>query len=198
MDGPEKIGRKRCPDFAEILKTSPPDATLEEQITRCFTEEMRRIARHRCRSDSMADDAHQEAMVAMLESLPGYRGEAPLKFWLRRLVVTACARLHRGRRNDPAFNLPLDSLSPDAEELIEAQRQEMQTMLGQRLEMLQLVLGEVDETNRSLLLLHEGQERSLDELAQRFDLTLDGVKSRLKRTRAALRERLLALAEEVV
>jgi RNA polymerase sigma-70 factor (ECF subfamily) len=191
-------GEKRCPDFARILRSSAPDATLAEQITDCFEQEMRQVTRHHCSSAAMADDAYQDALVRMLESLPSYRGEAPLQFWLRKLVLTACARLRRGRKNDPAFNVPLEALPEESGALSLDQQQEMERLVRERSEVLAVVLDETPEPNRSLLLLHEGQDVSLGELTERFDLTLDGVKSRLKRTRSLLRGRLLELAEEIV
>lgn len=197
-EGPGGTVRKRCPDFAAILSRSAPDASLREQIIECFAEEMKRIALHRCESGPMSEDAYQEAMLIFLQALPGYRGDAPIRFWLRRLVFTACSRMRRGRRNDPRFNFPLDELSDAPDAMVEQQRQEMAVMLNERLELLQLVMGEVPEPNRSLLLLHENEELSLQELSCRFDLTVDSVKARLKRTRSALRQRLLALAEEPV
>ena len=197
-DVPGASGKKRCPDFAKILRSSPPDATLTEQIITCFAGEMWRFARFRCSSTAMADDAFQDAVVTMLETLPSYRGDAPLQYWLRKLVLSSCSRLRRGRRNDPAFNVPLEQLPEESEALAQAQEQEMRRMVSERIDLLKIVLDETSDMNRSLLLLHEGQGVDLGQLARQFDLTLDGVKSRLKRTRTSLRQRLLELAEEIV
>ncbi len=179
-------GAKRCPDFAKILKASPPDVRLTEQLVACFTKEIGRLARQRCRDLALADDARQDAMITLIQSLDAYRGEAPLRHWLQRLVLTACNRLRRGQRNDPALNLPLDDVPPDADPLVVLGSQELRLLLNERFELLQGVLSEVPEPNRSLLLLHEGQDVPLEQLALRFGLTLDGVKSRLKRLRTQL------------
>jgi len=187
---------KRCPDFAQILRTTPPTAAVREQVAICFSEEMGRAARRRCRNDSLSEDAAQDAMMHGLTSLDSYRGEGPLDAWLRKLVVTACSRLRRGRANDPSYRSSLGEL-PSQSAAREA-TQEVTVLLNQRIEILGEVLGEVEEPNRSLFLLHEGDEVSLAELAERFELTVDGVKARLKRTRARLRERLLAIAESEV
>jgi RNA polymerase sigma-70 factor (ECF subfamily) len=173
-----------------MLKTAPPDELLREQIVRCFSAELTRFARFRCGDDSLGSDAFQESMVSMMQALPSYRGDAPILSWLRRLVVSACSRLRRGRRNDPAFNRPLD----EAPEMAEEQRQEMRLMLQERVSLLHLALSEVEEPNRSLLLLHEGEDVSIEALAERHGLSVEGVKSRLKRTRSRIRARLLDLA----
>ena len=185
---------RRCPDFAAILRESPATGSIRDQVVACFYSEMVRYARRRCPDPGLAEDAAQAAAVTTLESLPSFRGDAPMLAWLRRLVVSACSRLTRGRKNDPAWNRPLEQAAEPAQEA----GQEWRVMLAERVEILSEVLAEVPEPNRSLLLLHEGEDVPLAELAERFGLSIDGVKARLKRTRKHVRVRLLARAEEAV
>ncbi len=185
---------QRCPDFAAILRETSATGPVREQVVRCFYAEMQRHARRRCPDPALVEDVAQAAVVATLESLPSYRGDGPLVAWLRRLVVTSCSRMIRGRKNDSSWNRPLES----APEPAQAAQQEWRAMLQQRLGILSEVLAGVPEPNRSLLLLHEGDDLPLAELAGHFGLTVDGVKSRLRRTRKLLRARLLDKAEEEV
>lgn len=188
--------RKRCPDFANILRQSAPTTSVREQIAECFYTEMTRFARLRCRDTTLAQDAVQDAMINGLDALGSFRGEAPLQYWLRRLVLSACSRLRRSRKNDPRLHVTLDEVGDDEGARTQPDTQEAQVFLSQRLEILREVLREIEEPNRSLLLLHEGQEESLAELAVQFDLSVEAVKARLKRTRARLRRRLLEKADE--
>jgi len=186
---------RRCPDFARILREASPDDAVREQVARCFSTEMRRFARFRCRDDAKGEDAAQDAMLVALQGLDRFRGESDIRTWLHKLVVSACARLRRGRKNDPAYNRPMEEVGaaasadagPDA-----------QAMLRERLELLGEALEELPEPSRSLLLLFEGQGCSQADLAERFGLTEGAVKARLKRARQRLRARLLELAEEEV
>jgi RNA polymerase sigma factor (sigma-70 family) len=153
---------------------------------------MRTMARRFCRCKTLSDDAYQDAVIAFIVSLPSYRREAPLKLWLRRLLMSACARLRRGRRNNPAYNLPLDVVADDRDGLAQAPSQERRLLRQERLASLTLSLDGLDQLNRSLLLQHEGEGVSIDDLALRHGLSRDAVKSRLKRSRALLRTRLSA------
>jgi RNA polymerase sigma-70 factor, ECF subfamily len=188
--------RTDCPDFAAILRDAASDTAIFELIATCFQDELGRLAARRCRDDALAQDAAQAALLTAFESVDTYRGEAPLEHWLKRLVVSSCSRLRRGRKNAPAFNLPLEALSSESSrvEPVEAS-QETAVLLRERLRLLERALGELPEANRDLILLHEGEEVPLTELAARFGLTVDGVKARLKRARAQLRQRLIELAE---
>ena len=98
--------------------------------------------------------------------------------------------MQRGRKNNPRYNKPLEDHAADVEP-----GQEVQLLIQERLDILGHVLEEIEETNRELFLLHEGQDVSLSELAEKFGFSIDGIKSRLKRTRARLRARLLAVTE---
>jgi RNA polymerase sigma-70 factor (ECF subfamily) len=187
----------RCPDFASLLREARPDGALSEQLVTCFGHELERQARQRCRNQALAEDAAQDALVGALENLGSFRGDAPIEAWLRRLVLSACSRLTRGRKNAPAYNLPLDELPRDVEAGAEGGDglQERAVLLSERLALLREALADLSEPNRELLLAHEAEDEPIAALARRFGTTQEGVKSRLKRARAQLRARLLELAD---
>jgi RNA polymerase sigma-70 factor (ECF subfamily) len=187
---------KRCPDFAATLRESSPNEDIYEQVARCFGEEIRRQARRRCRDLDLAEDAAQESMLSVMQALDTYRGDAPLERWLSRVVVSSCSRLRRGKKNDPRLHRSLDELPGEPRAADASQRsQEAALLFGEQVRLLEQAIGELDPQNQELLLLHEGDDVSLAELAARFELTTDAVKGRLKRSRAQLRARLIELAD---
>ena len=60
------------------------------------------------------------------------------------------------------------------------------------MELLSDEIEQLEEPNRSLLRLHDVEEVPVATLAERFGLTVEAVKSRLKRGRGIVREGLLA------
>jgi RNA polymerase sigma-70 factor (ECF subfamily) len=181
----------QCPDFAEILRETTPDSSLFEQIAVCFSDRLEEYAKYVCRDETTGKDAMQDAMLAAMTNLDSYRGDSPIEGWLRRIVVSACSRIRRGRKNDPAINRPLETIEAVRPLTEPGSDQELQLLLKERLELLSNEIEQLDEPNRSLLRLHDVEEVPIATLAERFDMTAEAVKSRLKRGRATVRERLL-------
>ena len=65
-------------------------------------------------------------------------------------------------------------------------------MLTERLEQVRKEIEKLKEPNRTLLISHDVEEVPISELAQKFEMTEEAIKSRLKRSRATVRERLIA------
>ena len=183
-------GLRQCPDFAEIIKETTPDSSLFEQIAVCFSGRLESFAKYYCQDPNLGKDAFQDAMISAMRYLETYRGDSPIESWLRRIVVSACSRLRRGKKNSPSINLPLDATTGDiAGE--EAPEQELRVMLAEQLVMVQNEIGKLKEPNRSMLMLHDVEEVPIAELTERFRMSAESVKSRLKRSRAAVRQNLL-------
>jgi RNA polymerase sigma-70 factor, ECF subfamily len=180
-----------CPDFARAVREANADASLFAQVISCFEDRLSRFAAYTCNSRTLGEDAFQDAMVAALDNFGTYRGDAPIEAWLRRIVVSACSRLKRGRKNSPAFNVPLDDAPPAAHAAEIREDQELRLALLEGLRRIGLEIDGLDEPNRSLLLAHDVDEVSIEELARRFSMTEEAVKSRLKRARAAVREKVI-------
>ncbi len=180
-----------CPDFAEIVRQSTPDSSLFEQVADCFSDRLEDFAKYVCRDDTKGKDAFQDAMIAAMTHLDTYRGDSPIDAWLRRIVVTSCSRLRRGKKNDPSINRPLETKEHTSAMADKTPDQELRLILRERLELVRREIEALDEPNRTLLTLHDIEEVPIADLTVQFDMTGEAVKSRLKRARAAVREKLL-------
>lgn len=184
-------GGPRCPDFAEIVRQSTPDKSLFEQVAACFSDRLEEFAKYVCRDETSGKDAFQDAMISAMTYLDTYRGDSPIEPWLRRIVVSSCSRLRRGKKNSPAVNKPIETA--DAPDLADPKpSQELRLILAQRLDLLYAEIDRLEEPNRSLLKMHDIDEATISELQARFDMTEDAIKSRLKRARSEVRRRLLS------
>jgi RNA polymerase sigma-70 factor, ECF subfamily len=158
-----------------------------ERVTGCFRGAMLRFARQRCKSPEVAEDTVQDALILALESLDGFRGEAAISTWLNQLVISACSRRLRGRKNDATLNLPLTALSEEGEVDRRELNQEARVLVAERGAHVHRLLDHIAEPDRSLLRLHDGEGVPIRDLAARFNLTTNAVKGRLKRARATAR-----------
>ena len=184
----------RCPDFAAILKDSSGDSSLFEHIAACFSDRLTGFAKYYCKDEQLGLDAFQEAMMQALIHLEGYRGDSPIEPWLRRIVVSSCSRLRRGKKNNPNLHIEAENdNSPHALKDEDTPNQEMALMFAERLDLVLREIEALSEPDRTLLLRHDVHEESIENLATEFNLSKDAVKSRLKRSRRAVRENLLSV-----
>ena len=181
--------RRECPDFAGRAREGELAPAAVEQIIACFRHRLEAFARSRCADPDRGQDAFQDAMVSLMHSLESYRGDAPIEAWLRRLVVGACSRLRRGRKNAPTVNLPLEE-SVVAERRDERPTADLRLELEAELARVAAALNSLPDLNRELIYRHEGEGIAIRDLAERFELSTEAVKSRLKRARAELRHKL--------
>ncbi|MCK9523548.1 MAG: sigma-70 family RNA polymerase sigma factor [Proteobacteria bacterium] len=181
----------QCPDFAEIVRNSDVDESLFEQVASCFSKRLADFANYYCNDFALGQDAFQEAMITTWKQLGTYRGDSPIEPWLRRIVVSSCSRLRRGKKNNRSLHTPLDD-HPMLPELSDhGPSAEMRTMIAQGMERVSAEIDRLNEPNRSLLLRHDVYEESVAALAGEFQMTVDAVKSRLKRSRAQVRSAIL-------
>lgn len=180
----DKIG---CDNLDQLARDGTDEGTVLEALAVCLAEDVRRFALARC-GDSRADveDITQDAMLAAQRYLSSFRGDASLRTWMYKLVMSACSRRRRGRKNDPALHRPLEH----AEEVgTGGSDPELDALVSERLAALRGAMQELRDEDRELLGAAEWEEQSMEQIARRFALTVPAVKSRLFRVRRQLRER---------
>jgi len=158
------------------------DIQALDALSRCYGERMLAVGRRRCRDESQAQDAVQDAYVAAGRNLQQFRGEGSLEGWLVRMVANACTRMRRGRKNDPNRHVAVDPTLPDDDDAPDeaVARGEVMAAIGEAL----LALAPRD---RTLVLLADAQGWTAPEIAKATELTPGAVRTRLSRARRRLR-----------
>lgn len=180
------------------------DERAFEAVMRAHNRLLYRIARSILKDDVEAEDAVQEAYLSAYRGIGGFRGGARLATWLARITINeAYARLRK--RNRAGVVVPF--ASPDAgadrgdgtkaEETMADDSVESPENFAMRAELRQLLETRIDalpEPFRTVFILRDVEEMSVDETAECLDLPPATVRTRAFRARALLRE---SLAQDI-
>ena len=184
-------------DSADLTRRAVTgDKDVLDELVRCFERRLYDFARRYCGDEEDARDALQDAYETAARHIGGFRGEASIKTWVTRLVISACSRRHRGARNDPKRHVSLDQVSAaQLTDTLHARVPEESIATQEMVERLERELLQMGEMDRAVLLLRDGQELSTAETAQFLGLTVPAVKSRLHRARKRVRKALEEASE---
>lgn len=157
--------------------------SLEESRTRLY-----RMAMAWTGEPALADDLVQETMTRALQKHHQLRDPERLNAWLFR-ILSNCWREHL-RRQRPG--VPLDDIELVAPHSPERDQQQMDVVSRVRFEIDSLPMGQ-----RQVLTLVDLEGFSYAEAAEVMEIPVGTVMSRLSRARAALRERLSDMRDEI-
>ena len=172
-----------------IAQAQAGDGEAFRQLVETHQGMVYRVALAKTRDPHDAEEVTQTVFCKAWQSLPGFRGQSAFSSWLYRLTVNAATDLLRqqGRQqtqtlDDPALPL-LPDRGPTPEESMQAQEEHRA---------LREAIAALPDFQREVFLLREVEGLSYQAIAQALELEEGTVKSRLARTRLALREALLA------
>jgi RNA polymerase sigma-70 factor (ECF subfamily) len=122
-------------------------------------------------SPGPAEDAVQETWLRATPRLPEFRGEAALRTWLAGFTINCCRELRRGDwPAGQAGERAVAFAGPDVD--------------------LERALAGLPDGYREVLVLHDVEGYTHEEIAQRLAISSGTSKSQLSRARRALRERI--------
>ena len=172
------------------------DEAAFETLMRHHNGNLFRVARAILKNDADAEDVLQEAYLAAYRRIGDFRADAKLSTWLTRIVINqALARLRSRRR--ARVVVPFGDL--DAEERIRNEREEcgefgsspeQSAMRGDIRRLLEQKIDELPVAFRTVFVLREVEDLSVDETAACLSIPEATVRSRLFRARGMLRESL--------
>ena len=159
-----------------------------------------RIARSILKDEAEAEDAVQEAYLAAFCNIGSFRGGAALSTWLGRIVINeAFGRLRK--RKHTAVVVALDANErgqrrTDEEDMTDLTTEppEAAAMRSELRHLLERKIDELPAQFRTVFMLRDVEELSVEETAECLDIPAATVRTRAFRARALLRE---SLAREI-
>lgn len=166
-----------------------------EALMRRHNQQLYRTARAILRNEAEAEDVMQQAYVNAYAHLRQFDGRARFATWLIRIAVyESLSRLRQRGRDaglDPEGPIPLPMVAP-AGSTQDPERLAFSSELGVLLES---AIDRLPDGAREVFMLRQVEGLSTEEVADALDVSLDVVKTRLSRARAALRRDLLDHAD---
>lgn len=141
------------------------------------------VVRRIAGDDELAQDYAQEAWIRAIRALPTFRGDARFSTWLHRIAVNAALQALRKSDNRRKHEAPMPDTVPVAPRLGDV-------LLEQRLE---VALDGLPEGMRSVLILHDVEGYTHEEIGELLGVTSGTSKSQLFKARAKMRDMLRTL-----
>ena len=172
------------------------DQAAFERLMRKYNSKLFRIARAILKDDSDAEDVLQDAYLDAYRHIEEFRGGSQLATWLTRIVINhALMRVRKEKRRSsivPFRSFQAREGGPSATDVPDRQsespsagvlRSEIRRILERRID-------ELPTSFRTVFVMREVEDMSVEETAECLSLSPATVRSRLFRARALLRESL--------
>ena len=143
-----------------------------------------------CGRPEDAEEVAQETLLNAFGHFDSLREPERVRSWIFRIARNACLMQRRKSVFAPDHELSLDDLAPGDEPAGDARPPDAQYLRGELRAVLDRVIMELPPIYRAVVLLRDLEELSTEETAQTLDVGIDVVKTRLRRGRQALRQKL--------
>jgi RNA polymerase sigma-70 factor (ECF subfamily) len=160
------------------------DADAFAELVRRHRDRLWAVALRTTGDREEAADAVQDALLSAFRRAEGFRGDAQVSTWLHRIVVNACLDRMRRRKARPTDPLPEEEDRVGA--LADATSAGDPAEAGERRADVLSALAELNEDQRTAVVLVDMEGYSIDEVAELMDCAPGTVKSRCARGRARL------------
>lgn len=177
-----------------MAKAKAGDTGAFTELVSHYDRRVFRMAKQITQNDEDAEDVLQETFLKAYSHLDDFQGNSKFYTWIVRIAVNEALMKLRKRRSDRT--VPLDDPIDTGEDVVAREvavwednpeqrysREEMGKILDEAIQSLK-------PAYRTVFVLRDIEEMSIEETAQALNLSISAVKSRLLRARLQLRDKL--------
>lgn len=169
-----------------IARLQKRDEAAFEELIRQYEKKVYTLCFRMCGNSEDAEEAAQDAFLALWRGIDRFRQESSLSTWIYRLATNACIdTLRRRKKQSGSVSLDDEELFVDAVDISPQPQETVEHRETQKL--LQEGLSALPEEYRKVLILREIEGLSYTEIAESASIELGTVKSRISRGRSLLR-----------
>jgi RNA polymerase sigma-70 factor, ECF subfamily len=177
-----------------VARAKAGDPTAFSELVSHYDRRVFRMAKQITQNDDDAEDVLQEAFLKAYTHLDDFQGNSKFYTWIVRIAVNEALMKLRKRRSDRTVPLdePIDTGEDEvAREIAVWDENPEETYSREELaELLDEAVQSLKPAYRTVFVLRDIEELSIEETAEALGLSISAVKSRLLRARLQLREKL--------
>src|SRR5438445_428156 len=170
------------------------DLEAFSELVKRYDRNIFRIAQHITHNEEDAQDVVQDAFLKAYQNLEQFQGNSKFYTWLVRIAVNEALMKLRKRRSDRTVPLdePIDTGEDEmTREIAVWEENPEETYSREELAaILDIAIQSLKPAYRTVFILRDIEDLSIEETAEALNLSISAVKSRLLRARLQLREKL--------
>ena len=176
----------RNPEEPELLaRAKEGDRRAFDALLRPYRDRLWAVCLRTCGHRADAEDALQDALIAIWQNLPKFRGEASIGTWAFRIASNAALAIIRKRREVTVDDEFSEAVFDRSDERDHAEDHAVRDRVQRALETL-------SDDFRVALVLREYGDYTYEQIAEYQQVPVQTVRSRLNRARKQLKDALLA------
>ena len=177
-----------------VTRAKAGDAGAFSDLVRQYDRRVYRMAKQITQNDEDTEDVLQETFLKAYTHLDAFQGNSKFYTWLVRIAVNEALMKLRKRRSDRTTPLdePIDTGEDEVvrEIAVWDENPEQQYTREELGSILDEAVQSLPELYRTVFILRDIEEMSIEETADTLGISISAVKSRLLRARLQLREKL--------
>jgi RNA polymerase sigma-70 factor (ECF subfamily) len=186
--------KAEVPEEVLVRRSRRGDLTAYDSLVKRYQERIYATIYHMTSNHEDANDLAQESFIKAFQVIESFKGGSSFYTWLYRIAVNKTINFLKQRKNrmhmslnDLDFNAEHD---PDLMALISHKTPRRDAGLTELQEKLNAALMKLSEPHRMVVVLHDVQGQSHDEIAKVMDCNIGTVRSRLFYARQQLQSEL--------
>lgn len=180
-------------ELLDAFRRGEPDAITA--LLERYEPVVYRFGVRMCRDPEDAKDVLQDTLLAAARGARAYRGGAALSTWLYTIARRMCTKRRRSRADEREESVPLDG--DEARSVPSGSRAPDEAAADREIaDALDAAIRDLDPAQREVLVLRDVEGLEASEVAEVLEISVDAVKSRLHRARAAVRAAVAPLLGE--
>lgn len=183
------------PDVHLMLRVQQDDASAFEELIQIYQLRLTRILQHLIGAQSNAEDLAQDVFLRVWRARKTYQPSAKFATWLFHIAHNVASNAMRDQRRRKEFQVansaaPNESATFSIDQMAIASTGAMPVRRldkSERADMVRMAVEALNERQRMALLLSRFEGLSYQEIADTMELTVQAVKSLLRRARVNLK-----------
>lgn len=170
-------------DLALVKRAKNEDATAYDELIRRYQERIYATIYHMTSNHEDANDLTQETFIKAYRALKSFKGDSSFYTWVYRIAVNKTINFLKQRKN--RYHMSLNDLDfsvendPDLVALISDKTPRRDLNLSELQDKLNAAMQKLSEAHRMVVILHDIQGLSHDEIAEMMNCNVGTVRSRL-------------------
>ena len=181
-------------ETALVDRAKAGDGAAFSELVKQYDRRVFRMAKQITQNEEDAEDVLQETFLKAYSHLDDFQGNSRFYTWLVRIAVNEALMKLRRRRSDKTVPLdePIDTGEDEMvrEVAVWDENPEQKYSREELAQILDQAVQSLKPAYRTVFVLRDIEELSIEETAEALNLSISAVKSRLLRARLQLREKL--------